>query len=483
MKKTNDLTRRPSLLEKKLRSCVLTGAFLGIMDYVLFLTDFAVSGRLLGESALSGLTVVNPFITFLTLANILLPAGTAAAIAFFQGKGDVQKCNRLFGQGILVTAFLGILFSFIVFAVSLVSLSEHMNISADVAYHAKQYLTGLIFMPLFMFFNTFLYYIHIGEGFEMTCIFSSAAKLLVNITLDIILCPIFGTFGIGIATMLGYLASLLVKLIPVIQKKLSLRFMRSFSAKEVLRLIADSLTLSADFIWPVLFSSVMNLSLLACFSDRILVIFSVILNVESLFMSIFSCMANSVQAGICQYFSEKNYIKIHRIITYMLCAIGVISCVLSILSVVFAGHVPGFFGIHDSSLNAEAVAAIRMYTPFAIFLGLSTMLSRYYVCIRHKAYGFFLSCISLVVLPFILQLILGLAIGNSGVWIGLGAGYLASFVLNFLFVSRLRRRQKQNCHLLFLYDLLIFSQVCHRSSSLLLLHPMNVFVSFFFSII
>ncbi len=42
-----------------------------------------------------------------------------------------KKCNRLFGQGILVTAFLGILFSFIVFAVSLVSLSEHMKIGPN----------------------------------------------------------------------------------------------------------------------------------------------------------------------------------------------------------------------------------------------------------------------------------------------------------------------------------------------------------------
>lgn len=82
-----------TLLSGRLLACAVSGTILGLLDCILSLTDHLVSGRLLGEHALSGLTVVTPFITLLTFINIIVPIGVTVAIAFAQGEGNAEKAD------------------------------------------------------------------------------------------------------------------------------------------------------------------------------------------------------------------------------------------------------------------------------------------------------------------------------------------------------------------------------------------------------
>lgn len=107
--------KKRTLLSKRLRHCVVTGTVLGALDFILFMADFIVAGHFLGKDALAGLTLANPMITFLTFSNIILPAGTAAAIAYLRGRGDKDRANGLFSQGLILTVVLGLLFSVVLF--------------------------------------------------------------------------------------------------------------------------------------------------------------------------------------------------------------------------------------------------------------------------------------------------------------------------------------------------------------------------------
>lgn len=435
----NKSQQKQTLLSKRLRQCVVTGTVLGALDYVLFLADFMVAGHFLGKDALAGLTVANPLITFLTFSSILLPAGTAAAIAYLRGRGDTDRADGLFSQGLILTVGLGLLFSAVVLMGAFVFRDTGMTDQVDI--HTSRYFTGLIPMPVFMFLNTLFYYIHVGEGFENVCIVSSAVKLTVNITLNIVLCAFWGTLGIGIATTIGYLASLMVKAIPVIRKKLSLRFRSFFSFEELIKTAGWGFTLSADYICPVLFTTLMNASIIFFFGESILVIFSIVLNIENLFLSISSCIGNSVQADLCHAYSEKNLKNIRAAMKYVLRYIAGLLILLTAGLMISSGFIPGLFGLTDGDAAAECTAAIRFYTPFIVFLGLNMVLSRYYVCIQHKLYGFLLIMLSTVLIPFLLQLTLGITAGTFGIWLGLGAGYPAAFLLNLLLARSLGRRQ------------------------------------------
>ena len=75
-----------NLLNNRLKFCMISGTILGLMDCLLFLTDNLVSGRLLGELALSGLTIMNPLTTFIIFASVIIPLGTAVSIAYSQGE-------------------------------------------------------------------------------------------------------------------------------------------------------------------------------------------------------------------------------------------------------------------------------------------------------------------------------------------------------------------------------------------------------------
>lgn len=440
-----------TLLGKRLKSCVISATLLGIMDFALFMADYIISGRFLGENALAGLTAMNPLITFLTFFNIIIPAGSLAAISLSKSSGDINNSSNLFSQGLIVSLLLGVISSIILFVLCS-GLIESVLLSQDIITYATQYCKGLIIMPLFMFLNTYLYYIHIGEGFENYCIISSMAKLTVNITLDIILCPLLGTLGVGIATTLGYLASLIIKIIPLFNRRFSLKIRFYLNRKSIIRLAIDGITLSCDFICPVIFSAVMNATILLLLKNPGLIIFSVILNIENLCMSLYSYLANSIQSLICQYHSEGNYINIRKTMNYMGLYILISSIIISVIVMILSVDIAVFFGIKDAFLISDAASAIRLYAPFIVFLGIMTLLSRYYVYIKHRLYGFTLILLSSVIIPLICLIIAYLTLGKSLLWLGLGTGYVISCLLNLICTGIYRRKTHSECSLVLLLD-------------------------------
>lgn len=440
-----------TLLSRRIRSCAVSATVLGIMDFALFMADFVISGQFLGAEALAGLAAMNPLITFLTFINIIIPSGTLSAISAARGEGNIDRANKLFSQGIIISFILGAISSLIMFVLSS-SYAGSSLLSGNIAGFAASYCRGLVLMPLFMFINTFLYYIHIGEGFENYCIASSIAKLAVNTGLDIVLCASLSTYGVGIATTLGYLASLVIKLIPVFGKKFSLKFRIHFDFKKLLRLALEGIVLSCDFICPVLFSGVLNFIIIRMIGDSELVVFSIILNIENLCMSLYSCLANSIQSVVCQFYAEGNLVNIKRVMKYMTAFICISSIVISLIMIILSPYIPGLFGIEGAVLITKTQGAICRYAPFVIFLGLMTLLSRYYVYIRHRIYGFVIILFASVIIPAVC-LMIALFIGNKEMgWIGLGLGYLISFVVNLCCTRIIQRRGKKNTSLLLLLD-------------------------------
>lgn len=325
-------------------------------------------------------------------------------------------------------------------------------ISPEMKGFAGAYCKGLLLMPLFLFFNTFLYYIQVGEGYESICVASSVARLVVNITLDIVLCRIWGTFGIGVATMLGYLSAVLVKLIPVIRRRLSLHFRFFFSMKILIKTISNGFLLSADVICPVLFAMIMNFTMLTVYGDDTLIVFSVILNIARCFMALYFCLSNSIQAIVCQYHGERNFVNIRRTMNFMQKYLLLISGILIGLILVFSGLIPGTFGITNADRYKDTVFAIRCFAPFVVCLGLDALFARYYVCIRHRALGFFLILFSSTIFPVAFQFLFGRIFGIKGIWAGLGAGYVAALILLPLLLIGIRKKSTRRLSAILLND-------------------------------
>lgn len=444
-----------NLLNNRLKFCMISGTILGLMDCLLFLTDNLVSGRLLGELALSGLTIMNPLTTFIIFASVIIPLGTAVSIAYSQGEGNIENANKQFSQGMIISLVFGTLLSVFIGLFGSMAIGL-LPVSKEVASYAGQYCMGLILMPFFQFLNIYLYYIYVGQGYENICIISSGVRLVLNIILDFILCSIWGTFGIGIATSLSYFASVLLRLIPLFRSKLRLRFKFYLNGKNIIKNIRDGLLLSADSISPVLFATIMNVIVLNLFHESGHIVLSIILTIENIYMSLFFCLANSIQALICHFYAEDNYVNIRKVIHYVSKYIIILSCVIAGFSLLLSNKIPIFFGIKENI--EETIWAIRLYVPFVIFLGLTTLMSRYYVCIRHKLYGFGLLFFSSIILPVLCSIICSKFLGMRGIWLGLGIGYIVSFILNYAFTYLIKKKSNQHLDPILLFDLDIESR-------------------------
>ena len=441
--------KNASFLSGRLLSCMISGTILGLMDCLLFFTDNAVSGRFLGEAALSGLTIMNPLTTFIIFVSVIIPLGTSSSIAYMQGEGNINGANKQFSQGLVFSLVFGILLSVLIGLFGSVAI-QLLPVSKEIAGYAGKYCIGLILMPFFQFLNIYLYYIYVSQGYTNICVISSAVRLVLNIVLDFVLCSTWGTLGVGVATSVSYLASVLLRLIPLFRPKFSLRFSFCIDIKSLIKNAWNGLLLSADSISPVLFATIMNIIVIKFFQEKGYVVFSIILNIENICMSLYFCLSNAIQALICQYFVETNYVNIRRIMRYVAKYIVILSLIITGISLIFSNSIPVIYGVKENIV--ETAWAIRHYVPFVLFLGLSTLLSRYYVCIQYKLYGFGLLCFSSIILPVLCSTIGGKCFGMHGLWLGLGIGYIAAFFLNLVCTDLIKKKSNQNLDPILLFN-------------------------------
>src|SRR5574344_470060 len=87
---------------------LLIPAMLSVMvDYILELADSIIAGNMLGNKALAGVTLCQPFFSFFLFVQVLILTGTAVLYSESVGREDRVAANKFFGQGVILSFVLG----------------------------------------------------------------------------------------------------------------------------------------------------------------------------------------------------------------------------------------------------------------------------------------------------------------------------------------------------------------------------------------
>ena len=127
--------------------------------------------------------------------------------SYAQGQGDREEVNRLFSLGIILSVGCSVIFFTALFFLR-EEILAFWEISPELKFFAEEYYSGIIFLALLQFVSIFIYTIFFAEGMENACLIAAVVAFVVNVILDIVLCQIIGVRGIGLATTLGTLASI-----------------------------------------------------------------------------------------------------------------------------------------------------------------------------------------------------------------------------------------------------------------------------------
>lgn len=400
---------------KKFHSLLLANTMAMVVDFLVFLSDNIIAGNMLGENALSAITLVAPVFSLVICLSLLIATGTSAVISSEVGRGSRESANLYFSQGLILSAGLSGLLTAAFFAAR-PWLVPFFGVSGEVAGYVSEYFFYLCFLPFPLVFLTLFYNILLNEGGESYAVVSIAVQFFGNIALSLFLCSRMGIGGIGLASVASMSLALIVLVSFLFSGNNPFRFRWHIALHSVLHVVKYGIAIVSFYFYAFLMPSCMNLFLLYRFGTEGVVVFSVVVGAMMLMLAVFDGIGESVQPLLSVYGAEGCQAGICK---SMECAsrMALIEGVTATLALLIAAdYIPGLFGIVTPHLVEEASAAIRIFALSACPAAFITLYVAYFSYMGKVAYSAFVVMLYNLGLPLATGFGLGLLFGLRGVW-------------------------------------------------------------------
>ncbi|MBQ8551029.1 MAG: MATE family efflux transporter [Clostridia bacterium] len=184
------------------------------------IADTVIVGRMLGPDALAAVGSTGSMIWFFCGFICTLTAGFAAVLAYYFGAHRPEKVKHVFGMSIILSAIFGVAFTLLssFFAMPILKLLR-TPFENDIIYMAYDYIIwvfiGLIGTTIFNLLSNAIR----SFGDSKTPLYFLIFSCVVNIALDILLIPVMGTAGAGLATAIAQFLSGILCIVFIAKKQ------------------------------------------------------------------------------------------------------------------------------------------------------------------------------------------------------------------------------------------------------------------------
>ena len=422
----------------RFRSILLVSTFSLIVEYIVLLSHSIIVGRMLGTQALAALGIVTPLFSFIVFVACLISNGTVVLSNFAIGRQDRDEANRFFSQGIILSAGVGLTLTLclLLFRQGIFS---WFNVSSEIIGYVGEYYSIFLFLPVFQMFSTLLYMIVINEGGEKICAASSAVQIISSVGLAVVLCGRIGIAGCAVAFLASNFLSALILCSHFLNKRCQLRLMWHVKIKSVLSVLRYGAGDSVSFLYMTVFVMLMNVILSMRFGDEAIVIFSVLINFQTLMVTGLDGVGEAIGPLVSVYYGENNLHGIKKTMREAFVFAMAESVVVMALILIFAPHIPVAFGITDAGIAGQAVFALRVYSLSAVFWGFLMLLITYYMYTAKLALCHIMSPLLLFICPTLLCVMMPARLGLGANWVAMAVSVIPAMALSLLLIKRKSR--------------------------------------------
>ncbi len=200
------------------------------------IADTVIVGRMLGPDALAAVGSTGSMIWFFCGCICSMTAGFAAVLSYYFGAHRPEKVKHAFGMSIVLSTIFGVAMILISSLCAMPILKAlRTPYENDIIYMAYDYVIwvfiGLVGTTIFNLLSNAIR----ALGDSRTPLYFLIVSCIINVVLDILLIPVMGTAGAGLATAIAQFASGLLCLVFILKKKPALHIrMRHFTLNRLL---------------------------------------------------------------------------------------------------------------------------------------------------------------------------------------------------------------------------------------------------------
>ncbi len=425
--------RRQALMTKKYYSMLLGGTLTMMVVSILLMSDSVIAGAVIGPDAVAGVTLVTPLYSLAAFFGSVFSMGVPILYTTEMGKFNKERADQAFGLGVLMCLVVGV----VLFLGTSLFGDMYLRSSAPpegVLEQARGYLFWMRFTILLLPMQTLIGAAVYSDGDENISTIADVVQGLGNIVCSIVLSRFMGIRGIGLASFLFYVASIVILLAHFLKKTNSLRWNLYFSMDILKEVLRYSIIDSSSYLFLAALTAVINAFVSAQFGAEYLILASAVTLCRE-FQLVFDGIGEAIGPIFSVYLGEESECGLRA--SYALAKRSAIveGIAVTLLLLLFAPFVPRFLNVDEPALARWVVTGIRWLSLGSVFISLLYLLTSYYMVIDQIALGVLGCALRDVVLGVGLAVGLGKAFGINGMFIGLAAAPALAYLLMLLYIS------------------------------------------------
>lgn len=404
------------------------------------IVDGIFISRFIGTTALSGLNIVYPFISFIHAVAIMFAAGGSAIIAIKMGEGKNDEARSAFSLIVYTGIFLGICIS-ILGNVFIHEIIRFLGASPVLERYSYDYLKIIIsFTPFFILqilFQTF--FITAGKpelGLRMTIVSG-----ITNAVLDYIFMKTFGMgmAGAALATVSGYFIIAMFGIVYFLKKRNNLYFVKVKMKWEIIKdsCINGSSEMVTDISSGVV-TFLFNIVMMKYMGEKGVAAITIILYSQFVFIAVYLGFSMGTAPIISYNYGNQNKAQLKRI--FKICSKLIMSSSIGvfILSLIFARYIVGFFAPEGTEVYAIAKKGFSLFAIGYLFAGYNIFSSSLFTALSNGKISAIISFMRTLVFIVLGIFFLPMVFKVNGIWLAVPFAEILSILVSMYFIKRER---------------------------------------------
>lgn len=396
--------------------------------------DSLMVARGVSPTALAGVNIASPYLTFLWALAIMFAVGTSTMVARLMGQRKGEVAGEVFTETVFALTAFSIVFSVVTFfgAGRIASLLGATDVTIE---YATQYIKTLA--PFSVFFITaYLFEILMPiDGHPKMASIVVTIGVVSNCTMDYIFIFIFkwGVTGAAFATALSQIIVTGIFVAHFLSKKSSIKFVRfkfrwKLIGQEIWRGLPSGLADASPGFAVFIFVRFLTKYI----GESGVVTYSAINNTSALLIIIAVAVGQGAQPLVSYYNGARRPDLIRTILKYEFKTVAIASIgIFAIIWLAARWIVTLFLGGAEPELIDYAVHAFRLFITFSLIDVYSIVLAQYATALEKPISGILISLFRTTLFLVIGIVIMIEIMGPEGIWLGLTMSEAITFTMAF----------------------------------------------------
>lgn len=400
--------------------------------------------NILGDTALSSLTLISPYLNFFIAIGALFASGGSAVVMKKMGENKKDEARRDFTTLTFIAGVIGLILS-ICFLVFTKPLTGIFNVSDSVMELCREYLFAYSFFIIPQILFAILQIFTIASGRHKLAMVSSLIGGLTNIIFDFVMIKVLemGMTGAAISSGLGMLVPCIILILNFINKKSILYFSSlRFDLKVVLKTFSNGISEFASNLVSGIVIMLFNAKMLVIAGPNGVAASTITFYVFGLMSALYMGYMLGVSPLLSYFYGSSENLKLKRIKRISITFIGIVSLVTTTLAILCSNILVGAFTEQGSVAYNIAVSGNKLFSLALLLVGFNTFSSMLFTALSNGkvsaiiafSRSFVFLTIAIIVLPSIW--------GINGLWLSVPVSeFLAGFISVF-YIKKYKSKYK-----------------------------------------